>query len=648
MSATGTWVVPTRAFEASLSELKEWRQSVAGELAAFRRWALVARLIDDQTMARIAHLERRLAVERLTVAFVAEYSRGKSELINALFFAEMGTRLLPSGVGRTTLCPVEILWDPARPPSIRLLPIETRESPKALREFIGETSGWREIVLDPSKPQALADACQSLTESVSMSAIEAAGLGFAVRSQERADIPRWRYAILNVPHPLLASGLTVLDTPGRAALAAEPELTMHRVPDAAAIVFMVAADSGVTEDDRALWNEHIAPIEGLGETCFVALNKIDALRDPRKTEAQVLADIDRQVSSTADKLGIVPTRVFALSAQQGFEAKAASDRDVLIRSRLYRLEQALAKGMVHQRRVDHAAAVLAETRAAFGESRALIDSRLAFTREQLDELSALQGKNQKLVETLARKATAERGRLERARAEMTVLRTIHNRHADELGTLLDPNGARDAGNKARMAVLNSTFSGRIGLVLDGFFEKVRGDLARAIQVIGEVKAMMAEAKRKFAADYGMAIEAVPEFATERFLVELERLEEHCERDFKSATSLLTRGRKALGALFFDTVASKVIRVFEIADREVRTWMNGFIRPLEAQLNAFQEQTNTKIEGMGRIQNAETDLMARLDELQAMVVEVEAQRAQLENHRERLVALLDVKRDHSLA
>ena len=648
MSATGTWVVPTRAFEASLSELNEWRQSVAGELAAFRRWALVARLIDDQTMARIAHLERRLAVERLTVAFVAEYSRGKSELINALFFAEMGTRLLPSGVGRTTLCPAEILWDPARPPSIRLLPIETRESPKALREFIGETSGWREIALDPSKPKALAEACQSLTESVSMSAAEAAGLGYAVPSQDRVDIPRWRYAIVNVPHPLLASGLTVLDTPGRAALAAEPELTMHRVPDAAAIVFMVAADSGVTEDDRALWNEHIAPIEGLEQTCFVALNKIDALRDPRKTEAQVLADIDRQVSSTADKLGIAPTRVFALSAQQGFEAKTASDRDGLIRSRVYRLEQALAKGMVHQRRVDHAAAVLAETRATFAESRALIDSRLAFTREQLDELSALQGKNQKLVETLAKKATAERGRLEKARAELTILRSIHNRHADELGKLLDPNAARDAGNKARMAVLNSTFSGRIPQVLDGFFEEVRGDLARAIQVIGQVKAMMAEAKRKFAADYGMAIEAVPEFATERFLVELERLEEHCERDFKSAASLLTRGRKALGALFFDTVALQVIRVFEIADREVRTWMNGFIRPLDAQLNAFQEQTNTKIEGMGRIQNAETDLVARLDELQAMVAEVEAQRTQWEAHRERIVALLDVKRDHSLA
>ena len=111
--------------------------ATAASLASFRRWATVGRLIDEQTAARLAHLERRLQSERLTIAFVAEYSRGKSELINALFFADLGTRLLPSGVGRTTLCPTEIAWDPARPPSIRLLPIQTRESPRALREFIG-------------------------------------------------------------------------------------------------------------------------------------------------------------------------------------------------------------------------------------------------------------------------------------------------------------------------------------------------------------------------------------------------------------------------------------------------------------------------------------------------------------------------------
>jgi hypothetical protein len=648
MSATGTWVVPTRAFEASLTELKEWRQSVAAELAAFRRWALVSRLIDDQTMARLAHLERRLAAERLTVAFVAEYSRGKSELVNALFFAELGTRLLPSGVGRTTLCPIEILWDASRPPSMRLLPIGTRESPKALRELMAEPDTWSELPLDPRDPPAIAETCKALTETVTLSSSEAASLGLPTSDGETTEVPRWRYAVLNLPYPLLETGLTVLDTPGRAALAAEPELTMHRVPDAAAIVFMVGADTGLTEDDRALWAEHIAHIDGLGDTCFVALNKIDALRDSAARESQVLAEIDRQVRSTADALGVAPTRVFALSAQQGFEAKVRLDRDALIRSRLYRLEQALAKGMVHQRRVDHAGVVIAETRPAFAESRALLESRLAYAREQLAALGALQGKNQKLVETLARKAATERARLEKARAELAAMRGLHNRHADELGRLLDPARARTVGMETRSAVLESRFSGDIGPLVDAYFGRARDDLEKAIVVIGEARTLIAGTKRKFAAEFGILVEAMPEFATERFRVELARLEEHCERDFKSRSSLLIRGRKTLGALFFDTVAVQVVRMFEIADREVRAWLASFIRPLEAQLNAFQEQTNARIEGMGRIQNAETDLVERLDELQALLTEIEAQRSQWETHRNRLAALLEVQREHSLA
>ncbi|MGZ5649242.1 MAG: dynamin family protein [Usitatibacter sp.] len=444
MSATGTWAVPARAFETSLAELKEWRRSTSESLAAFRRWATVGRVLDEQTAARLAHLERRLATERLTIAFVAEYSRGKSELINAMFFADLGTRLLPSGVGRTTLCPTEILWDSSRAPSLRLLPIETRQSPKALREFIAEIDTWKEIPLDPSKPESLAQACEAMSESMVVSESEATNLGLTAGSGERVEIPRWRYAMMNLPHPILESGLIILDTPGHNTMGSEPELTVHRVPDAAAIVFMLGADTGVTRTDRELWSDHIEPIHGLEQSCYVVLNKIDGLRDGFKPETQILTEIDKQVKSTAEALHVSPTRVFALSAKQGLVAKIQGDRDGLIKSRLYRLEQALSRGMVHQRRVDHAAAVRAETRSAFAESRALIDSRLGFANQQLEELMALQGKNQKLVEMLAKKANSERARLEQARAVMMGLRTVHNRYMDQLTKLLDPNAAREA------------------------------------------------------------------------------------------------------------------------------------------------------------------------------------------------------------
>jgi hypothetical protein len=646
LSATGAWLASSRSFERSLAELKQWRDSTAEALSALRRWAVVGRLLDEQSAARLAHLERRLAGERLTVAFVAEYSRGKSELINALFFADFGHRLLPSGPGRTTLCATEIGWDPARPPSLRLLPIGTREQPKALREYIQESAGWTTVEIDPAHPESIASACEAISESIEVEAVHAADLGFRVEGEGLARIPRWRYALLNVPHPLLANGLVILDTPGHNTLGTEPELTLHRVPDAAAIVFMLTAETGLERADADLWAEHIAPIDGLERSCFVVLNKIDVLRDGSRSEAQVLAEIDRQVKESAEALAMEPTRVFALSARQALAGKIAGDGDALLKSRLYRLEQALAKRTVHERRLDHTTSVGAEVRVVMGEARALATSRLDYAREQIEALAALQGKNQKLVESLARKASQERARIEQARALLMGLRTVHNRHADELARLLDPDHIREAAIDARRAVTGSAFSSGIGEALDGFFASARERIQSAIATIEEAKKMMANVGRSLA-EYRIGAPQAEDFATDRFLVEIGRLEERCTRDFRGTASLILHRRKTLGALFFDTVALKVVHVFEIADREVRTWMNGFVRPLEAQVNAFQEQANNRIEGMGRIQNAETDLVERLDELKKIVADVTAQREQLEAHHQRLQALLQVP-DRSLA
>ena len=103
-------------------------------------------LADAQIDLKVQQLLTRLHQDKLVVAFVAEFSRGKSELINAIFFADFGQRLLPSSAGRTTMCPTELLYDATRPPSIRLLPIETRlkdatvAGVQELRRRVGDVS----------------------------------------------------------------------------------------------------------------------------------------------------------------------------------------------------------------------------------------------------------------------------------------------------------------------------------------------------------------------------------------------------------------------------------------------------------------------------------------------------------------------------
>ena len=64
-----------------------WRSRLSDNVGDFRNWLNEQELNDAQTDLRIQHLLDRLHDDKLNVAFVAEFSRGKSELINAVFFA---------------------------------------------------------------------------------------------------------------------------------------------------------------------------------------------------------------------------------------------------------------------------------------------------------------------------------------------------------------------------------------------------------------------------------------------------------------------------------------------------------------------------------------------------------------------------------
>ena len=96
-------------------------------MTALAEWLEKNKLADATAYAEVNRLRYQLSSQQVMVAVIAEFSRGKSELINALFFAHYGRRIMPAGAGRTTMCPAEMAWNPALPISIRLLPINTRK-----------------------------------------------------------------------------------------------------------------------------------------------------------------------------------------------------------------------------------------------------------------------------------------------------------------------------------------------------------------------------------------------------------------------------------------------------------------------------------------------------------------------------------------
>ncbi|MGB5301484.1 MAG: dynamin family protein, partial [Thiogranum sp.] len=131
-----------------LQSYTAWRDKLIQTIQCFQAWLEDHELASSEQEFRIFETIEALRKDRLTIAFVAEFSRGKTELINALFFAHYGQRLLPSEAGRTTMCPTELFYDRDSNQSyIHLLPIETRLQNKSIAEFKHEPIHWTQINL---------------------------------------------------------------------------------------------------------------------------------------------------------------------------------------------------------------------------------------------------------------------------------------------------------------------------------------------------------------------------------------------------------------------------------------------------------------------------------------------------------------------
>ena len=282
----------TPAITERLAELQSWRFGLSGQITRVTDFLRTHDFLTPNLDAALNDALANVTAQNVTVAFIAEAGRGKSELINALFFADLGRRLLPSGPGKGTRCVTELRFDRDVQTSVRLLPIETRESPKSLDELLKDESLWRSILFDSDSPESTARALAALSETkrISLSDAVAWGLhgeGVAIPAGEAnatlVDVPRWRHAVVNFPHPLLDAGLVIIDTPGLAAFVSEPELARKRVPNADALLLVLDVTQGITKPDLAIWKDHLG-----GARHFRDREK----EDPRQLRLVVMNKID--------------------------------------------------------------------------------------------------------------------------------------------------------------------------------------------------------------------------------------------------------------------------------------------------------------------------------------------------------------------
>ncbi len=616
----------------TFQQYSSWREAVATALGHYRTSIDAADLSDAASEDRIAKLGVRLAQDKLSIAFVAEFSRGKSELINAIFFADYGQRILPSSAGRTTMCPTELLYDESFPPCIRLLPIETRAEARSTSDFKDQPQVWTVLPLDPSSGDGMLDAFRqvSLTKRVPVDEASLYGLfdsqdpdaAGSIDAAGMVEISLWRHAIVNFPHPLLKQGLVIIDTPGLNAIGTEPELTLNLIPNADAVLFVLAADTGVTKSDIALWRDHIG---GTGVGRLVVMNKIDSMWDELRSDEQVAQQIDIQVENVASALGLAQNQVFPVSAQKGLVGKIQQDSALLEKSRLPLLENALSHQLIPARReivrdlLTHDVGLLTVSR------QALIDARLRNVVEQLFELKSLRGKNQKIVEHMMNRIDVEKKEFDASLFKLQATRAVFTRLSTEVFTSLGMNILKRDIRTARDAMDSSFFSAGLRQAVRQFFEQIQANLILSGQRTDEIGEMMTVMYRKFSTEHGLAVSTPMPFSLDKYRKEVMLIEAIYQKQF-GATTLMTMPQVALMQKFFDSIASRVKQTVLQANRDVVTWLKVVMAPLEAQIQEHKQQLRRRKQSVERIHLATDSLEEKVEALEIMQAELDAFRA----------------------
>ncbi|MEW5250486.1 dynamin family protein [Microbulbifer sp. 2201CG32-9] len=566
-----------------IADYDRWRKSLDSQFAAFNLW-LKEHFPNSAGARQVVQQARALLTEdQFTLVLVGEFSRGKTELINALLSHTYGKRLLPSRPGRTTMCPTEIFSDGGEQASLRLLPIETLATSTSLESFRRIPQKWVTHEFNAEDAEATRDALLRVAATKSVLPEEAARYGFDRNHLDGkgnlVEIPAWRFALLCLPHPLLAQGLRIIDTPGLNVLGNEPELTLSTLPSAQAVAFLLSADTGVSGTDLNMWETHLVPLrQHRGTAVMALLNKIDTTwDDPDEDPEQLLLQMRTQVG---ELLNLPPDGVVGVSAKKALLAHARRDPQLLRQSHFEEFEALLVQRLVEHRQKLSEHRSLHQALTLMADTRDLLKRRLNSSRTALTQLQRNKVGNDTQFAELAQLQKAAQEQHRTCHHELLTLKSSQRMLARKRAALLAPISSQQL--QLLINETSNTLHQRwtpLGLAkaIDSFMEGVDHQLAnleseveRANRVVDAIFERSTLKNVDVSAQY---------FNAGIFRLSLHGLHRQAAQLRRSPQLLLAR-RNRLTQRFITTLANEVGRLYTRLTAATDTWLEQALEPLK--------------------------------------------------------------------
>jgi hypothetical protein len=631
--------MPETTLTDQLAAFRAWKASRRRLLQQLQPWLRQQGLYTAEARHAIDHALWALQDDQLRVAVAGEFWRGKTELINALFFADHGGRLLPAEAWRTTMCPTEIFCDLDTPPHLRLLPIETRGQEHSLSALRDDPSQWETFDLELGDPEGLCQHLHLLTEHKEVTKREAAELGLFVEQDDgdadRISIPRWRLALINIHHPLLAQGLRVLDTPGLNAIGSEPELTYEMLPAAHAILLVLAADTGVTQSDMQVWQRFIERPGRAGRLgVMVILSKTDTLWDGLRSPRQVAESITKQCRDVAQTVGISAKQVFAVSAQEALVARVQQDTRLERHSGITSLERYLGDAMLDNRMdlIQHE--YTSTVQRAIGTLESLIRGRLARSEQQRSSLSDLAGKSDAAIAAALHNTQCDHDRYQATVDAYKHGLAAFKRHNHTLMAALDVHALDQVLDRIRDTMTGAWTTSGLREAMRTLFQDIDSRIEIAGKQTQSMRRLVRTIYRRFQGEHDIRLLTPQMFSIVKHQVELSLLDQEAEIFRNSARTTLME-QHFVTKRYFRTIVTRAQRIIRQAHDEARDWTDNALLPLATEIKEHRDILAQRVEDLRQTGESRKTIQQRIDALTRDTARLRARLAALHKVQELL-------------
>jgi GTPase Era involved in 16S rRNA processing len=290
----------------------------------------------DHLNEKLDEIAKNIETGSFTLAFVGQFKRGKTTLINAI----LGQRLLPSGVLPLTSVITIIRYGPKQ----RFFVVfqdgkQTEIKKEEIEEYVTEK-------LNPKN----------------------------IKNVKRVEI--------ETPSHFLKHGVVIVDTPGIGSVYQHNSDVAYRfLPDADAVVFVLSADPPISDAEC----EFLEESSKYASKFFFVLNKVDYLN---KSEIRELYEFNKRV--VASKMGVKTSkiRLFPLSAKNALESKLDDKKRTSKDAGMLDFEKALEEFIVSKKREFVLASAAAKIRRIVEElinERLIEKSNLEVSSRELEE-----------------------------------------------------------------------------------------------------------------------------------------------------------------------------------------------------------------------------------------------------------------------